>query len=205
MKRALTTLALPAVTLAALAAPLRAQVVGGLVRFGAAGGVTVPTGDLSNASNVGWHAGPVVDLGFPLIPLGFRIDGMWHQLGSETVTVGPASADLTTRIIAGTLNATYTFGLEAPVHFYLIGGLGVYNLRTKVEVTDRTTDAVSSSSDSETKFGLNAGAGVRFPLATHSAFVEARWHNIFSAGPEDSSGNRSSARVVPISAGITLF
>ena len=205
MKRALTTLALLAVTLAALAAPLRAQVVGGLVRFGAAGGVTVPTGDLNDVSNVGWHAGAIVDLGFPLVALGFRIDGMWHQLGSESVTAGSTTAELKTRIIAGTLNATYAFGLDAPVRFYLIGGLGVYNLRNKVEVTGGTVDGVASRSDSETKFGLNAGAGFRFPLATHSAFVEARWHNIFSAGPEDSSGDRSSARVVPISAGFTFF
>src|ERR687884_1192430 len=105
MKRALTTLALPAVMLAALAAPLRAQVVGGLVRFGAAGGVTLPTGDLNDVSNLGWHAGAVVDLGFPLVPLGFRIDGMWHQLGSESLTIGTASAERKTRIIAGTLNA----------------------------------------------------------------------------------------------------
>jgi opacity protein-like surface antigen len=204
MKRALTTLAALAVILAALAAPLRAQVIGGLVRFGVAGGATVPTGDLNDVSNVGWHAGALVDLGFPLVALGFRIDGMWHQLGSESVTIGPASAEFETRIIAVALNGTYTFGLEAPAHFYLIGGLGVYNLRTKVEVTNRTTDAVSSSSDSETKFGLNAGAGVRFPLLDRSAFVEARWHNIFSAGPEDSAGNRGSARMVPISVGVTF-
>jgi opacity protein-like surface antigen len=51
-----------------------------------------------------------------------------------------------------------------------------------------------SGSDSETKFGLNGGAGIEFGLSGLATFVEARFHSVFT---EDSKTN-----FVPISFGI---
>ncbi|HEU4586637.1 MAG TPA: hypothetical protein VFR95_12865, partial [Gemmatimonadaceae bacterium] len=48
----------------------------------------------------------------------------------------------------------------------------------------------------QTKFGLNAGAGLRFQLTGFSTFVEARWHTIFTEG--------KNTQVIPISVGISF-
>lgn len=211
--------------LAAGSAPLSAQVmVSSPVRFGITGGGTVPVSDFKNESETGWHAGALLDIGLPFIPLGFRVDGMWHQLGEKDLGSG---VTVKNRIIDGTVNATYTFGAMAPTKFYLIGGVGVYNSKAEVEggllpVADRRLASIdgfgpasnatveealgpsttfqvgtsTSDSDSETKFGVNAGAGLRLQLPGFSTFIEARWHSIFTEG--------KNVQMVPISVGFTF-
>ncbi|HEY9515329.1 MAG TPA: hypothetical protein VIQ74_06560 [Gemmatimonadaceae bacterium] len=205
--------------------PLSAQVMlSSPVRFGITGGGTVPVSDFENVSETGWHAGALLDVGLPFVPLGFRVDGVWHQLGEKDLGSGLTSKN---RIIDGTVNATYTFGAMAPTKFYLIGGVGVYNLKSEVEgqlpiVNDRrpapsdgfgprvdsgvneargssTSFQVGTSnddSDSQTKFGVNAGAGLRLQLPGLTTFIEARWHSIFTEG--------KNVQMVPISIGFTF-
>lgn len=207
------------VILAAGSAPLSAQVmVTRPVRFGIAGGATLPVSDLKDVSKTGWHAGALLDVGIPLFPLGFRVDAMWNQLGKKDF----GDYSLKHRIIDGTANAVYTFGAMAPTKFYLIGGVGVYNVKTELEGSPPVAFAVadrdartsaqgisrqiappsrqilggSDNSDTETKFGLNAGLGLRFQLTGFSTFVEARWHTIFTEG--------NNAQMIPISVGITF-
>ena len=67
----------------AFAVPVSAQLASSPARFGLVGGGTFPIGNLSNVASSGWHAGALVDLGLPLVPLGFRVEGAWHQLGSK--------------------------------------------------------------------------------------------------------------------------
>jgi opacity protein-like surface antigen len=201
-------------------APLSAQVmVSRPVRFGVMGGATVPVSDMSNISKTGWHAGALVEAGVPLFPWGLRLDATWNQLGEKDI----GGATVKNRIIDGTLDVTYSFGGLSTTKFYLIGGLGVYNMKTDVDVTSlnvpddllaqltqsdepgsarriappsRQIIDFGNESDSQTKFGLNAGAGFRFQLTGFSTFVEARWHTIFTEG--------SNAQMVPISVGITF-
>ncbi|HEX6533090.1 MAG TPA: outer membrane beta-barrel protein [Gemmatimonadaceae bacterium] len=180
-----------AVLVAASNAPLAAQaIVGSPVRFGIAGGATVPIGDLKDASKTGWHAGALVDIGLPLVPIGFRVDGMWNQLGKKTFADG---TEIKNRVIYGTADALYTFGSMLPTKFYLIGGIGVYNLKGEVNNSPVLGTDVS---DTQTKFGVNAGAGLRFQLTGFSTFIEARWHDIFTSG--------SSTQMIPISVGLTF-
>ncbi|HEY9478846.1 MAG TPA: outer membrane beta-barrel protein [Gemmatimonadaceae bacterium] len=219
MKHTMWRSAIAAVILAAGSAPLSAQVmVSRPVRFGIAGGATLPVSDLSDVSKTGWHAGALLDIGVPLFPLGFRIDGMWNQLGEKDTQFGT----IKNRIIDGTANAVYSFGGLSTTKLYLIGGVGVYNMKTELEnatvpVFDLSSREASRSapalsrqiappsfqvietgddSNSQTKFGLNAGAGLRFQLTGFSTFIEARWHTIFTEG--------RNAQMVPITVGITF-
>jgi len=218
MKKAIWRSAIAGVILAAGSVPLSAQVmVSRPVRFGVAGGATVPVSDMSDVSETGWHAGALVEAGVPLFPWGLRVDAMWNQLGKKETVAGTVK----NRLIDGTLNVTYSFGGLSTTKFYLIGGMGVYNLKTELEdqpiflaVADRRSasdDALAAreiappsrqivdfgeQSHSQTKFGLNGGAGLRFQLTGFSTFIEARWHTIFTEG--------SNAQVVPISVGITF-
>lgn len=221
MKKAMWGSAVAAVMSITMSVPLSAQVaLSRPVRFGVAGGATVPVSSTSDVSETGWHAGALLDIGVPLFPWGLRVDAMWNQLGEKDTQFGTEK----NRIIDGTLNATYSFGGLSVTKFYLIGGLGVYNMKTEVEnvplliapadlstqQSQRASPRIarqiappmgqigefSDNEDTQTKFGLNAGAGLRFQLTGFSTFVEARWHTIFTEG--------KNTQVIPISVGITF-
>ncbi len=218
MKKEFRRGAIACAVLFVVGAPLSAQVmVTRPVRFGITGGATVPVSDMKNISGTGWNAGALVEAGVPLFPWGLRLDATWNQFGKKDTGFGTVK----NRIIDGTLNATYSFGGLSTTKFYLIGGLGVYHMKTEVEgpevvfqQADRRLryDAAAaavriappsrqivdfgSESSSQTKFGLNAGAGFRFQLTGFATFVEARWHTIFTEG--------SNAQMIPISVGITF-
>ena len=177
----------------AFAVPVSAQLASSPARFGLVGGGTFPIGNLSNVASSGWHAGALVDLGLPLVPLGFRVEGAWHQLGSKDLGSfcnpggGCTPESERTRVIAVTLNATYAFGPQPLIKPYIIGGVGGYNV--KFEPSD-------ADSFSETRFGINLGAGLRVQLTGFSTFAEIRWHDIFTTG--------SSVQMLPISVGVTF-
>jgi len=176
----------------AIAAPASAQLVSSPARFGIVGGGTFPVGNLSDAASSGWHAGALVDLGLPLVPLGFRVEGAWHQLGSKSFLVPDGEGGATTesekaRVIAVTLNATYAFGPQPVIKPYIIGGVGGYNVKFEPS---------NGSSFSETRFGINLGAGLRVQLTGFSTFAEIRWHDVFTTG--------SSVQMLPVSVGVTF-
>ena len=76
-------------------------------------------------------------------------------------------------MLGGTANAVFAFPSASLARPYLIGGLGLYNGKT-------TIDGVGSS-DVQTKFGLNAGAGFNFGMGKAQLFAEGRFHAIFKS------------------------
>jgi opacity protein-like surface antigen len=174
------------------ATPASAQLASSPMRFGIVGGGTFPVGNLSDVASSGWHGGALVDLGLPLVPLGFRVEGAWHQLGSKDQVVpdgagGSETVSSKARVIAVTLNATYAFGPQPIIKPYIIGGVGGYNVRFEQS---------SADAFSETRFGINLGAGLKVQLTGFSTFIEARWHDIFTTG--------TSEQMLPISVGVTF-
>ena len=200
MTRPTISAAILGLVLSATAASVSAQaVVSSPVRFGIMGGATVPLSDFSDAAKTGWNAGILMNIGVPLVPVSFRIDGQWQQLKGKNFDAGKGLITHDDfRIIDGTANVVYTFGAALPTKFYLIGGAGVYNVRVK----NVDLDATASS----TKFGLNGGVGFKFQLTGFSTFIEARYHNVIH-GTDIGSSNSSNAKslqFVPISVGITF-
>jgi opacity protein-like surface antigen len=193
------------VMLAASGSPLAAQRP---ARLGVFGGVTYPRGsDFSDVAKRGWNAGALISLGAPPFPLSFRIDGQWHQMDGKTIDVADVGSHRTDyRIIDGTAGFEWTLGKPAASNLYLIAGAGVYKLRGKTSLTGG--NALGSTSDTETaeatKFGWNFGAGLRFTLAGHGLFIEARYHNVHSGHEVDATGGSKSLNFIPIEAGITL-
>lgn len=180
---------------AAATAPLPAQmVVSSPVRFGITGGLAAPVGSLSNNTDLGWDAGVLVNVGFPLLPLGFRVDALWQQMPGS----GTSGVSTRTRVIDGTLNATYSFGGLSPINFYFIGGVGVYNVHWESRSLYYTPAGAPTSlpSSTQTRFGLNGGVGFLLRLSGFSTFVEARYHDVFTSG--------GSTQIVPINVGIVF-
>ncbi len=154
--------------------------------IGGFGGLTIPTGTLSDGLKTGWHLGALYRFKPAASPVGFQIDGMYQRNSFK------APGDGNQQIYNGTANVVFAFPTAASSAFkpYLIGGVGVYNIK----VTDNTLNA----SGSVTKFGVNAGAGfdIKFGPSPAVLFVEGRFHNVFTEG--------TNARLIPISAGVRL-
>jgi len=156
MRRLAVGLAAAAIVAITSAAPLTAQGV----RFGVGGG---PTFILEDGGGTDFHAMGTAAFGGGVdLPVSFRVDAQ-YQLGD--------AAD----VLSGTGNAVYSFTVSEETKFrpYLIGGLGIYNINPDAE-----------GFDSETKFGINAGAGFTVPVGqgTTRLFGEARFHNVFTEG-----------------------
>ena len=150
------------------------------VRFGLGGGASIPSGSSSNGLNTGWQGTALVQYLPTSSPVGFQVDGAYNQMGFE----GGGGKE---EVINGTANVLYEFKNSAQSKFrpYLIGGGGVYNVKAKPDV---------GSSASETKFGINAGAGFNFGPPKTSFFIESRFHNVFVSGTD--------FHYIPIVAGI---
>ena len=150
------------------------------VQFGAGGGLSIPTGSTSNGLKTGWHGLALVQFKPASSPVGFQIDGSYNQLGFD----GGGGKE---KVIAGTANAVYEFATsaESQFHPYLIGGGGHYNLKSAPDF---------GASFSDTKFGINVGAGFNFRSSGIGFFVEGRFHDILVSG--------SDFHYIPITAGV---
>lgn len=154
--------------------------IGAPITFGVVAGASIPLGDFADFAGTGWHAGGLLQWDPPTIPVGFRVDGVYHKFGNK------GTNDSNPNMIVGTLNAVWMFPMTQPytVRPYLIGGGGIYNERC-------------DGCDSQTKFGLNGGAGITVPLSGFSTIIEARFHVVF-----DSEEGSSNSYFVPISVGL---
>jgi len=184
MKRVLRGLALLAVVGTAGASTAQAQ---GELMIG--GGSSIPTGDFGEGFKNGPHG--VLAFGFvvPRIPVGFRLQGMFHRISGEEVgTVeGP---DL--QVISGTGDLVFKVNPSPDAKFrpYVFAGAGLYN-------TKLTGDEAPEGVSGETDFGYGGGVGLDIGSATGLGFfVEGRYHSIDTEG--------ESANVITASAGARI-
>jgi len=178
-----------AVGLFAGASPLNAQGA----EFSLGGGLGLPLSDFNDLSKLGWHGLAAVSFVPTGSPVGVQVDGQFHQFKLDEDVVG--SDNLKNRFLIGTANAVYKFKTSetSTVRPYLIAGGGVYNVKTTGE---DNLGGVVNTDGSDTKFGINAGAGFDFKAGSIGAFVEGRFHNVFFPG--------SDLNFIPITVGIRL-
>ena len=173
MKRIISLFAAVAMTVVMSASVAEAQMP---VRFGLAGGVSIPTGDGSDDMETGFHGQVMLGFGMIALPVRLRADVSYHKWNAKEGLLGAGDQ----RVISGALNANIGLG-GIGVKPYVSGGLGVYN--SKVE-----------DFDAETDFGINGGIGLEFSLTGMSTFLEARYVNVFTEG--------ESTQFIPITFGI---
>jgi opacity protein-like surface antigen len=170
--RAIRSAMLGAVLMASAgAAPAVAQ---SGARFSVGGGLTVPLSDFADEAGTGFHGLAAVGFQPANFPVGIQVDGMFQRFGVDDDPVF-GDVDANFRFLQGTANAVYTFQTspDSKVRPYLIGGVGLYNVKV-------TGDDVIGDPESETDFGINAGAGFDFTAGAVGIFVEGRFHNVFS-------------------------
>ena len=141
--------------------------------FGFGGGIVVPTGTLGDGNSTGYSGSALVRVQPPASPVGFQVDAFYTRFGLE------GGVDGHSRMIGGTANAVFAFPGASMARPYLIGGLGLYNGKT-------TIDGFGSS-EAQTKFGINAGAGFDFGLGKAKLFAEGRFHAIMKGVTDGTS------------------
>ncbi len=154
----------------------RAQGASG-VHVGITGGADFPVQDQKDAFKVGWNAGALVAINFGTSPVGLRIDGAYHRMDTESALAAFTGSG-NVRILSGSANLV--LGPKGgPAEPYVLGGAGAYDMRFHGEDLTHNT-----FSDSTTRFGWNAGAGIAFPLGTSNSriFVEGRYISVSTNG-----------------------
>jgi opacity protein-like surface antigen len=156
--------------------------------FGFGGGIVVPTGTLGDGNSTGYSGSALVRVQPPASPVGFQVDAFYTRFGLE------GGIDGHSRMIGGTANAVFAFPGASMARPYLIGGLGLYNGKT-------TIDNVGSS-EAQTKFGINAGAGFDFGLGKAKLFAEGRFHAIMKGVTDGTTGDEKTAYMIPLTVGL---
>jgi opacity protein-like surface antigen len=101
----------------------------------------------------------------------------------------PVNFDVVDGVVITSANANLVYNLPGTgMTPYLIGGAGIYNLKLDLEG--------SNDPDSQNKFGVNGGIGASFPLSGFNAFIEARYHHVFS--------DNNATQFIPVVFGISL-
>ena len=185
----LTLRAASALAAVALASSALAAQAASRPTFGVSGGLSIPTGDFGDGFKSGYDIAAFLGFHPAVSPVGIRVEGMYDRFDQK----GTNALGVHTNIFAGTgniiLGGTATTGSIRP---YVIAGVGFYNL--KVDATN------ASGASSETKFGINGGAGVELPLSGISAFLEGRYHYVLSSG----GNGGSNLGFIPIVVGVRV-
>lgn len=156
--------------------------------LGFGGGAAMPTGSFAEGNGTGWSSQLVARIKPGASPVGLQVDGFYNRFGLEGI-------DGNSRLLGGTANAVFAFPTGSRARPYLIGGLGVYNGKTSIDGL--------GSSDSETKWGANAGAGFDVGLGKRAAvFAEGRFHAIFKGVTDVTTLEEGTAYMVPLTVGL---
>ncbi len=172
MKRAMVGFAaaaiafVPAVSHAQRAAASASQPL----HFAMGAGIAMPVSDFADAVGTGFHleglgtkqlsGSPVFlrgELGVALYgdkAYGGGVSGKGNQLGAV-------------------MDLGYSFVSTSTIKPYVLGGLGVH--RTSLTVNAGPNNG--SATDDNTALGFNAGAGMRFKMGAHVAYLEGRYMN----------------------------
>ena len=140
-------------------------------RFGLAAGLAMPTGDFGDVATAGFGVEGSVEFQAGTMPFGLRGDLFYNRFSADE----DAGLDGNFSAFGGALNALFQMaGISATP--YLVVGPTITNVSVDVNNVD----------DSDTKIGVQAGVGVKFPLSGFTSKLEARYHTIFT---EDENTN----------------
>lgn len=163
-------------------ATLLAGEAGAQVRGVVGVGLSAPVGHFADEEGMGAQAGGGTALaGVEWLPegwsFGLRVDGAYNRFCTAVCDEAEGDLDVRFRFLNANLSgiAELPVGGESNLRPYLLAGAGLYNYRLEGD------DAPAGLDESETDFGLNAGAGVTYTPGRVGIFAESRFHNVFTS------------------------
>lgn len=173
---------LAALAAAAGAAPHAARAQSA-VSFGVSGGLGVPVGRLGDNVNSGYSVAGLAEFRPVPGPLSVRLEAGYDRFALKDEVLN-AVADYTggnlssnIHFVRGNANLVYRLPVTSGLRAYLTGGVGIYGIGSGFSYTNGGT-SYSQNDQTQTKFGINGGAGVELPLTGITVFLEARAHGV---------------------------
>ena len=168
------------------------------VRIAFGGGVSVPTSDYKDALKNGFNGQGSLIFNIAGFPLALRADLNYNKFSfKERPTIGgiPSATDVegNTQILGGLANITIPLG-AGPITPYVMAGLGAFNVKSEI------TSGLGASTDpeSETKFGINGGAGISLRIFGANAFIEGKLQNVYT---DKGLIDKSTVKIIPVTFG----
>lgn len=197
-------------TLLTLAEPLSAQVpdmgrMGGggrkLIRLGVGGGMSVPTSHAADAFKNGVNAQAYVLLTPPMLPtlrfnLGYQKFNFKDTFRDALLgTGGPPTpgAEGETSILSGVGGISMTVLPLGPVRGYVTAGVGAFHIKDLLQQTS------GDSTTTDTRFGIDGGAGIALKLGRLEAFIEGRLQNVYT---QEGWIDKKTITAIPVTFGI---
>jgi hypothetical protein len=148
MKRIVSVVLAAGAAIVLSAASAQAQ-----VSLGVGGGLSIPLGDFGDAAKTGWNLLANVGYNTPT-GLGVRGDFFYGQHNFK------GGIDAKWKLAGGLANVLYSFQGAGAVTPYVIGTVGVMNLKA---------DGGGGASASESKLTFGGGGGIVWPVATRTS------------------------------------
>jgi hypothetical protein len=155
------------------------------------GGLTLPSGDLGDFHDSGFHYDASLIFNIPGFPIGLRPEFSLTQFKLKDPVLAQPGADDVTNMMAflGNIEVGIGGGL------YVLAGGGILSMSVPEAL------APDGEEESSKKFTFDAGAGLRFSLGSLRGFVEAR---IGSASYEQGKVGFAKAQFIPVTFGIVF-
>ena len=172
------------------------------ISVGLGGGVSVPVSDYKEAFKSGFNGQGFIRFNLRGLPIAPRIDFTFQKLNiKETQLSGTGFTDGKSQILGGLGNLTYSLGV-GPIRPYIVAGLGVYNLKQELETGSAASEPEQSVT--QTRFGINGGAGLLIKLGGISAYLEGRIDNIYTDQAKNIQQNVKSVKIIPVTFGLVF-
>jgi len=166
-----------------------------LVSFGVGGGVSVPVSDAKDAFKNGFNGQGFVRLNLKFLPIQPRVDFTLSHFDLDDANLGTTG---TGQVLAGLANVQLFLIPGGPIRPYVVAGVGAYNIKTETDAAG----AVAATSESDTRFGVNGGAGLVIKLGSLvSLYAEGRVDNVYT---EKGLIDTDQVQVVPVTFGLVF-
>jgi hypothetical protein len=184
------TIYLVTLGLALSAATLPAQ--GRTIQVGFGGGMSVPTSNVKEAFENGVHGRGFVLVDLPILP-SLRFDLSATKFDWKEAIAGGPTTTGESQVLGGLANISINL-LKGPIRPYVMAGLGAFHIRNELQ-TSGSPDETSS----QTRFGIDGGAGLAIKIMRLEMFVEGRVQNVYT---ERGMIDTKSIQTIPITFGI---
>ena len=184
------------------ALPLSAQLPGvglissrkPLVQVGFGGGMSVPTSNAKEAFENGVHGRGFMLLNFPGLP-SFRFDLSATKFDWREAVLGAPTMQGESQVLAGLANLSIDL-LKGPIRPYVMAGVGAFHIRNELQA-----EGEPDETSSQTRFGIDGGAGLAIKIKRLEMFVEGRVQNVYT---ERGLIDTKSIQTVPVTFGIVF-
>jgi hypothetical protein len=178
--------------LCAAALPLSAQ--GRFIQVGFGGGMSVPTSNVKEAFENGVHGRGFVLLDLPGLPA-FRFDLSATKFDWKEAVLGGPTTQGESQVLGGLANISINL-LKGPIRPYVMAGLGAFHVRNELQ-----TSGEPDETSSQTRFGIDGGAGLAIKIMKLELFVEGRVQNVYT---ERGMIDTKSIQTIPVTFGIVF-